>query len=263
MPNEKSSLVAISNFTKEAISRAYNIPHEDIELIYPPIPLGLMDNLNNVKKVNSVISIGRFDSNKDQISQIKIAQKTPDIFFNICGYTPNKQSINYFNELTQFVNNLDPEIKSKIKFRTKGNFGYNSEKKFSEIFGEKTIDKISFKNSFKKTILSSKLIIITYPETSFCEAMYSNIPTILIIKKNHRQFSKTALETFNILKENKIAFEDFNEAKIHINKHWQDIDRWWKNQNVQSARKIFLANFFNVKSDWYREWSDYIYSARL
>jgi len=103
VPNEKSSLVAISNFTKEAISRAYNIPHEDIELIYPPIPLGLMDNLNNVKKVNSVISIGRFDSNKDQISQIKIAQKTPDLFFNICGYTPNKQSINYFNSCESLI----------------------------------------------------------------------------------------------------------------------------------------------------------------
>ena len=27
----------------------------------------------------------------------------------------------------------------------------------------------------------------------------------------------------------------------------------------QLARRKFLANFFNVKSDWDREWSDYIY----
>ena len=102
---------------------------------------------------------------------------------------------------------------------------------------------------------------MTYPETAFSEAMYSNTPTILIIKKDHWQFSKAALQTFNVLKENKIAFEDFNEARIHINKSWKEIETWWKNENVQSARKIFLTNFFNITPDCYREWSDYIYSS--
>ena len=127
------------------------------------------------------------------------------------------------------------------------------------MFGEKTIDKDSFKNPFKKTILNSKLIIVTYPETAFSEVMYSNTPTILIIKKDHWQFSKAALQTFNVLKENKIAFDDFNEARIHINKYWKELDLWWKSENVQSARKSYLVNFFNVKPDWFKEWSDYIY----
>ena len=35
----------------------------------------------------------------------------------------------------------------------------------------------------------------------------------------------------------------------------------WKSKNVQSARKKFLENFFNVKSDWYKEWSDYIFQT--
>ena len=89
--------------------------------------------------------------------------------------------------------------------------------------------------------------------------MFSNIPTILIIKKSDWLFSKKSWHIFNILKENKMTFEDFNEAKIHIHQHWKEIDKWWKLQSVQSARKEYLANFFNVKSDWYREWSDYIY----
>ena len=176
----------------------------------------------------------------------------------LTGETPN-QSMDFFNELTNFVSGLDPEIRSKIKFRSKGKFSYNSEKRFSETFGKESIDKISSNNPFKNTILNSKLIILTYPETAFSEAMYSNTPTILIIKKNHWQFSKSALDTLNILKENKIAFDDFEEAKIHINNHWKDIDRWWSGENVQSARKIFLKNFFYVKPNWYKEWSDYIY----
>ena len=126
-------------------------------------------------------------------------------------------------------------------------------------FGEKTISKPSFKNPFKKTILNSKLIILTDAETAFSEAMYSNVPTILIVKKNHWQYTKAALHTFNILKESKIVFEDFDEAKTHINKYWKELDLWWKSINVQTARKNYLTNFFNVKSDWYKEWSDYTF----
>ena len=172
------------------------------------------------------------------------------------------QQINFFNELTNFVNKLNPEIKSKVKFRTKENLGINSENIFFKMFGKNSIDKISTTNTFEKTILNSKLLIITYPETVFSEAMYSNIPTILIIKKKHYLFSEIALETFNLLKKNKIAFEDFNEAQIHINKNWKEIDLWWKLKNVQLARKMFLKNFFNIKSEWFKEWSDYIYYAK-
>jgi len=168
------------------------------------------------------------------------------------------ESFNLFNEIVQFVNKLNPEIKSKIKFRSKGNFSFNSEKKFSEMFGKKSIVQHSIENSFDKAILNCKLIIATYPQTSFSESMYFNTPTILI-NKDFWQFSKTGFDTFNDLKENKIAFKDIYEAKNHINKHWSDLDLWWKSEKVQLARKRFLKNFFNVKPNWYREWSDYIY----
>jgi len=67
------------------------------------------------------------------------------------------------------------------------------------------------------------------------------------------------LHTFNDLKKNNIVFENFNEAEKHINKNWKEINLWWKSENVQFARKRFLANYFNVKSNWHKEWSDYIY----
>ena len=45
-------------------------------------------------------------------------------------------------------------------------------------------------NPEKSLLNISKIIICTYPETSFSEAMISNRPTILIYKKNHYQFPK-------------------------------------------------------------------------
>ncbi len=173
-----------------------------------------------------------------------------------------EQTIDFFNELVQFIDKLNPEIKSKVKFRVKRNCGYNTQKRFSEIFGEKKIDKFSINNPFSKTLSNSKLIIATYAQTAFSEAMHANTPTILIIKKDHWQFSKAALDTFEVLKKNYIAFDNFDEAKNHINKHWEELSIWWNNENVQFARKIYLSNFFNVKANWYKEWSDYIYFSK-
>ena len=72
---------------------------------------------------------------------------------------------------------------------------------FAKIFGEKTIDRVSYKNPFEKTVLNSKLIIMTYPQTAFSEAMYSNVPTILIFVKSHWQFSKDSLNIFEDLED--------------------------------------------------------------
>ena len=84
----------------------------------------------------------------------------------------------------------------------------------------------------------------------------------MIFIKSYWQFSKAALCVFEDLKKNKISFDDFNEAKVHINKYWNELDLWWESENVQSARKRFLKTFFNVKSNWYKEWSDYVYSSK-
>tara|TARA_Y100000590_G_scaffold86212_1_gene96549 strand:+ start:25954 stop:27789 length:1836 start_codon:yes stop_codon:yes gene_type:complete len=170
-----------------------------------------------------------------------------------------EQSVNFFYEITEFVKKLNPVIKEKVKFRVKANRGFDAGKKFSDTFSEKNVDQDSSKNPYSNQILNSKLIIVTYPQTAYSEAMYSNVPTILLIKKKFWNFSESALNMFDDLKKNKMAFDDFDEAKNHINKYWNNIDSWWKSENIQGVRKKFLENFFNVKSNWNNEWSDFIY----
>lgn len=187
----------------------------------------------------------------------------PKYAWQIEQFPSLQQSFDFNKELMHFVDQLNPEIKSKVKFRIKEhNYGLNYEKKFSEIFGEKKIDKYSINNPFSKTLLNSKLIISTYPQSVFSEAINVNIPTILIIKKNNWLFSKVALDTLEVLRKNHIAFYNFEEARNHINKYWKDLSVWWNTENVQFARKIYLSNFYNIKADWYKEWSDYIYCSK-
>ena len=74
--------------------------------------------------------------------------------------------------------------------------------------------------------------------------------------------SKRSEDTLNDLIKSKIVFDNFDEAKYHINKYWNNIDIWWKSENVQTSRKRYLKNFFYVKPNYAQEWSDYIYSLK-
>ena len=102
-PIHKNKILGISQFTICAIQKVFQYPQDQIELIYPPITFKKKKLTDFFNKKNFVVSIGRFDTNKDQISQIKIAQKNPHLLFNICGYTPNSQSNNYFNDCESLI----------------------------------------------------------------------------------------------------------------------------------------------------------------
>jgi len=224
----------------------------------------IVQNRNNFINLSPTLPIIKFKNKKRKGTNCSI------IFFESLKYKLKfghgaglEKDIEIFDKLIQFTNNLDSEIKKKVKFRVKDTFikneGYNFENRFSKIFGKNSVDKISFKNSFEKVILNSKLIIMTYPQTAFSEAMYCNVPTILITEKHFWRFSTIASDTFDEFKNSKIAFENFNEAKVHINENWNNLNLWWESADVQAARKKFLTHFFNVKKDWDKEWFDYIY----
>ena len=111
----------------------------------------------------------------------------------------------------------------------------------------------------QKELIAKNITISGDPSSASIVGAAALITPNSEIKIKNVNINKTRSTFFNVLKKNQIAFDDFNEAKIHINKYWKELDSWWQCENVQSARKMFLANFFNVKPNWFKEWSDYIY----
>ena len=170
----------------------------------------------------------------------------------------------FFNELIEFAKKLKKEVRTNIKFRAKTNsdgsdLSYGSNRRFAEVFGEDSVQKMT-DISYYNSMLKSKLIVVTHPETIFSEAMYLNIPTILLLNEKHFEFTKHSLRIFKLLKKNKIAFDDFKKAKLHINTNWDNIESWGNKKQIQNARKLYLSHFFNVKADWYEEWQNFIKS---
>ena len=41
-------------------------------------------------------------------------------------------------------------------------------------------------------------------------------------------------------------------------KNWNNIYSWWNNKTTQEVRELYLKNFFDIKDDWFNEWSNFI-----
>jgi len=168
-----------------------------------------------------------------------------------------EEGIKQISELLRFVDCLPPNIKKNVLLRSKRPYTLNIKNRFVRKFGQHRFNE-NRKQDFSDFAKSIKLMIINYPQTAYSSSMYYNVPTILVCDKQLWFFKKKSLKMFNILKKNKMAFENFEEAEKYIVKNWDEIYSWWNSAQVQKIRKLYLKDFFNIKKNWFAEWSNFV-----
>lgn len=68
--------------------------------------------------------------------------------------------------------------------------GWHLEERYKKLYGSEKILNMSVKSAIK----NSKLLICTYPETTFLESMISGVPTVLLYLKDIWIFKKNLVK---------------------------------------------------------------------
>ncbi len=145
----------------------------------------------------------------------------------------------YYKNISNFIDSLDVKIQkeSNIKYIDLGRIP-----KLKEFLNQD----INFLKSKKPVIEQSinyKLVVETLNATGFLENLYFNVPSILILDESYCQIRDKALKYFEQLKSNKIVFNSPALAAKHINNHYQNINFWWENKDLQNARLNFCKEY--------------------
>ena len=104
----------------------------------------------------------------------------------------------------------------------------------------------------------TKLIICTHPETTVCDSIISNIPTVIIFPEKLFHLTRNSKKILDNLKKNNIYFDNPLEASKHINKIWHNPDIWWKSPSTEKCLKKLKKFACNIKDDWLDEWTNHI-----
>tara|TARA_B110000046_G_scaffold41162_1_gene45598 strand:- start:7337 stop:9091 length:1755 start_codon:yes stop_codon:yes gene_type:complete len=161
------------------------------------------------------------------------------------------QSILCLNQVVTFCQNVNCNIKKKIKIRPYVDMGWNMKERYIQELGVKHVDDQS---NYYSILNKSRIIICTYPQTTFSEAMASGKPTILLYKNDYFELIQETNDIVNQLKAAKIIFTNPLEAAEHINNIWSNVEEWWCNTEVLEARKAFYDIALRVDRKWTNEW---------
>lgn len=152
-----------------------------------------------------------------------------------------------------FFNKLPTNIKNEIQIRNNPKFDPWNLKKDLNFFFKKDVCS-NFKN-INTDIYRSKILINTSMSTTFFQSMYSEIPTILLLKEDLWNLSLDGKKIYNILKKNKVIFTN---PKLLVN-HLIQINKnpviWWDNEKTLKARSLFKKQF--MKNGTFDNWCKY------
>lgn len=84
--------LAISNFTRDLMVASYPLTSERVEVVYAPA--AFRDTNPSGMRTRSVLTLGRFHSDKRQLEQIALARRMPDTRFYIAGSTRGTRYLN-------------------------------------------------------------------------------------------------------------------------------------------------------------------------
>ena len=105
-----------------------------------------------------------------------------------------------------------------------------------------------------------QLIINTNFSTSFFETMHSGIPNIVLAKQNYFLLRADKYELINEMKENKLLFENVEDALAHINEIWRQPIKWWNSDKVISTKEKFNKLCFIKNHNEINEWKNFFQS---
>lgn len=180
-----------------------------------------------------------------------------------CGrYTYGAQSgshsslmLKEIEQKKKFLSHLLIQHEREIKYYPYPKEAWQTSDRFSDIFGKNILSNYS---NFDDVLSKSKIVICSYPQTTFADALVANVPTILLYKDDLWDFPKYFDPIIEEFTEAKILFTDPILAANHTNDIWVCPNEWWNSEIVEKAKKRFFEECVYMVKNGIHEWYTFL-----
>jgi len=157
-----------------------------------------------------------------------------------------------FEQKTKFINALNKKAYINFKIRPAANNGWVMGSRYADMYGNAIL---STNKKIFQDFSQSKIIICSYPQTTFSEAMYSGVPTILLFTEEYWEIHPDFNDLVSEMKRVNIIHSDPIMAANHINMVHENPFEWWNRDDTVRARNMF-SNVCSLNvNDPITEWS--------
>jgi putative transferase (TIGR04331 family) len=157
--------------------------------------------------------------------------------------------------VTSLVERLRGPLRQAVRIRPAPDSGWKTAKSFERRFGESALLR---GGSLYEAFGAARVIVCTYPETTFAEAMATERPTILLYPEEIYERNAVAAPLIAQLRSARILVHDAQAAAAQLEAVWDDVDAWWSSSGVVDARKAFVETALRLDGDWLETWSRFL-----
>ena len=187
-------------------------------------------------------------------SLLVITVLMPKKIIDLRSMPKGDQMLSYFDDQFRFYDSLTEPVKEQTFIRLyntnskvgnpKSDFGWDIVNRWRNRFPNVQLEEPSRNMSF--SVQKCRLFISTYNATTYNESLAANIPTVIYWDKRYWEYADYAEKDFNELRSVGIFHDNPESAASHVNKIWNDVDEWWRNDKVQSVRRAFCRKYANL-----------------
>lgn len=157
--------------------------------------------------------------------------------------------------ICQLVDRLDGDLRAAVRFKPYVDMGWSLGDRFADKFGKEAV---LLEKSLPAVFRKSKIIICTYPNTTFSEGMLSGKPTLLFYPPHLWETLKVFDELLTTLIAAKILHQDPVGLALHLIDIWKDPTEWWDSDAVVEARRKFCKICVSENEGWLASWSAHL-----
>jgi len=150
----------------------------------------------------------------------------------------------YFEEQINFIKALENETVSMIKIRL-----HPAHKQIDYYEKEKLLlanSRLLFddqKKSFYELLKESRLVVHSYDSTGILESLALNIPTLAFWQNGLNHLNESARHSYEALVNVGIFHLSPESIAQMVNKVSNDVDYWWNQKSIQTAREQFCDQY--------------------
>ena len=97
--------------------------------------------------------------------------------------------------------------------------------------------------NIRKICSRNRLVVHSYDSTGILETLSLNIPTLAFWQNDLEHLRESALSYYQKLVDVGILHLSVESITSWINNIWNDVDSWWLDNDVQSARREFCDRY--------------------
>ena len=160
----------------------------------------------------------------------------------------------YLRWLLRFLESIPLELRAKMRMRLfRDDFGWDMGERLLDSFPDLFLE--NWDMTFLESLKNCRLFVCDLPATTFAEALSVDKPTIMFWDPDANELLPEAEPYYDELRQAGILYNSPEVAARAAHAVYEDVESWWRNPELQTARRRFCDRFARLSTNAIDEWA--------